>query len=68
MIQKSLDFGDEVFIQNMSIPVWRADIEYQEGALVVKGDVLAKYWRDRKSWKLVWLSVDNAEQYDMFLN
>ena len=62
-------------IQNMSIPIWRADIEYQEGAVAVKGDVLAegrpdlaRYWRDRKSGKLVWLSAESAEQYDMFLN
>lgn len=50
-----------------TVPYWRVDVDYQEGSLVIKEDVFCKYWRNPKTGELVWLSVDNCHQYDMFV-
>lgn len=49
------------------IPFWRVDVDYQEGSLVIKEDMFCNYWRNPKTGELVWLSVDNCHQYDMFV-
>lgn len=43
-------------------------VEYKEGDLVIKDGVLSQYWKYPNTGDLVWLNVNNYEQYDLFLN
>ena len=49
------------------IPFWIVDIDYPEGSLVIKEGMICRYWRYPKTGELVWLSVENCHQYDMFV-
>lgn len=49
------------------IPTWACDIDYQEGDVVIKDGLLCSYWRYPKTGELVWLSVENCHQYNMFV-
>lgn len=48
-------------------PAWMSDVKYQEGAIVIKDGTLCSYWKYPKNGEMVWLPLDNPEQYDMLL-
>lgn len=49
------------------IPTWMWEVEYQVGAIVIKDGLLCSYWKYPKNGEMVWLPLDNPEQYDMLL-
>lgn len=51
----------------LEFPIWACDIDYQEGAVVIKDGLLCSYWKNPKNGEMVWLPLDNPEQYDMLL-
>ena len=53
---------------NREYSAWVCDVDYQEGAVVIKDGLLCSYWRYPKNGEMVWLPLDNPEQYDMLLS